>query len=200
MRARTVTQLLTATALAVTLAGCSAVDSPTAPRAPEAPSAPASRSLLGSLLGTATKVTPLTRTTPLAAPITVSKRIGILGGSFAIPQAGLTVIVPPLAVLRTTTFTATALAGSAVAYEFGPHTRFTTPLVAIQSLTQTAAARNGLVNPLSLQVGYFPDSDDITSVTELLDVGIDLLNQTSIVTLWHFSGYMWASGRDADGF
>jgi hypothetical protein len=176
------------------------VDAPTAPRATAAPSAPASHSLLGGLLGTTIHVTALTRTTPLPAPITVSKKIGILGGSFAIPQAGLTVVVPPLAVLRTTTFTATALAGSAVAYDFGPHMRFAAPLVATQSLIGTAAASGGLVNPLSLKVGYFPDSDDITSVTELLDVGIDLLNQTSIVTLWHFSGYMWASGRDGDSF
>jgi hypothetical protein len=139
-------------------------------------------------------VTALTRDTPLASAVTVSKRIGILGGSFSIPGAGLTLIVPPLAVTTNTTFTATALAGSAVAYDFSPHMRFNAPLLLIQNLQNTAAEQGGLVNPLQLKVGYFPNSNDLTTVTELLSVGVNLLNQTSIATVWHFSGYMWVSG------
>jgi len=198
MRARSFAHIAVASLIGLSLSACSATDGPSAPTSQRAPSGSGSTSLLGGLLGTTTtNAKPLTRTVPLASPITVSKRIGVLGGSFSIPQAGLTVVVPPLAVLSTTTFTATALAGSAVAYDFSPHTHFAAPLVATQSLAGTAAA-TGLVNPLSLYVGYFPDSNHPTSITEILTVGVDLLNLTSTVTLWHFSGYVWASGAESD--
>jgi hypothetical protein len=90
----------------------------------------------------------------------------------------------------------TALAGSSVAYEFEPHgIKFTVPLVATQSLKGTQAQTGGLINPLSLFAGYFPDSKQITSVSELLNLNVNVLGQTSVLTIWHFSGYIIATGR-----
>ncbi len=191
---------LTATLAAAALAYGCAVDSTTAPSSKAAPSQSASHSLLGGLLSSPTTVTPLERTTPLAAPITASARIGVLGGALAIPGAGISVIVPPLALARTTTISVTALAGSDVAYEFAPHgTRFNVPLLVTQNLANTQVSA-GLVNPLSLYVGYFPDSSNITSVTELLSVGVNALNLSATFTVWHFSGYIIATGRSDDSY
>lgn len=198
MRVRSLSTTVLAAAFAISAFGCSSTDSPAAPRAvTPAPSAP-SQSLLGTLLNAPTMVNPLNRTTPLTAPISVSRRIGVLGGTIVVPGAGLTIVVPPLAVASNTTFTVTALAGSAVAYEFGPHGRFNVPLVVTQDLRGTDAAAGGLVNPLSLQLGYFPDANNPLSVTELLSVAVALPTQTAVATVWHFSGYIWASGRSDD--
>lgn len=212
MRVRSLAALVVAVAVSVTLAACGATDStaPTSPAAPAlqqtiAPRDTASASLLGGLLGgvlgTSQQVTPLTRLTPLAAPITVSKRIGILGGTLAIPQAGVLIVVPPLAIPSTKTISVTALAGSNVAYEFAPHgLKFTLPLVMTQDISHTQARNGGLLDALSLKVGYFPDASQMTTVTELLNVQVDLLNQTAIATLWHFSGYIYAGGRASSDF
>ena len=203
MRVRSLAAVISLVAVSVTLAACGATDS-TAPSAPAAaprvaPDA-ASPALLSTLLGTSQTITPAHRLTALAAPITVSKKIGVLGGTLAIPQAGITVVVPPLAVATTQTISITAMAGDKVAYEFAPHgLKFLAPLVMTQSLKNTDAS-NALLGLLSLKVGYFPDSKNVTSVTELLGVQLDLLNQTAITTLWHFSGYIVATGRDSDSF
>src|SRR5216110_794006 len=108
MRLRSLTTFAVAVAATFATYACSG-DSPSSPTpvAPSvAPSAP-SQTLLGGLLGgtTTTKtITPLLRTTPLAADITVSETIGALGGVIAIPGAGLTLVVPPLAVAKATAF------------------------------------------------------------------------------------------------
>ena len=176
---------------ALLINACGSSDSPVAPRQ-SAPSTPASRALLSSSIA----VTPLKRTTPLAKPITASASIGVLGGRLAIPGAGLTVIVPPLALKSTKVVTITALAGSNVAYTFEPHgTTFLVPLVVTQDLRNTDARTGGSINPLSLFVGYFPDNKKVLSVTELLNVGVNLLNQSAVFTVTHFSGYIVASGR-----
>jgi hypothetical protein len=147
------------------------------------------------VLGTPTTVTPLNRTSPLSSNLTKSARIGLLGGIIAIPEAGITVVVPPLAVFSPTTISVTARAGSAVAYDFAPHgIKFAVPLVVTQSLAKTDA-QTGLVSVNSLFAGYYPDSKNITSVTELLTLNVNLLNSTAIMTVWHFSGYIYASGR-----
>ena len=83
----------------------------------------------------------LQRTTPLAAPITVSKVIGADGGTLSIPEAGVTVTVPRGALAQTTTITMTARAGSLVAYDFAPHgITFAKPLVFSQQLRGTNAS------------------------------------------------------------
>src|SRR5579872_342887 len=135
MRFRLFSTLVLVASVGAVAASCATSDSPTSPPAMKPPAAAPSQSLLGGLLGTPEKVVGLQRLTPLAAPITVSKNIGILGGTLSIPQAGLTVVVPPLALSSTKTISITAVAGSTVAYEFSPAgTKFLLPLVATQSL------------------------------------------------------------------
>jgi len=197
MRLRLLT--LSATITAALLAYGCANDSVTAPAStPVAAPAGASPSLLGSLLGQTTTVTPLLRKTPITS-VTASATIGPLGGVLALPSAGLTVVVPPLAVTKATKMSVTAVAGSSVAYEFEPHgIKFTVPLVATQSLKGTQAQSGGSINPLSLFAGYFPDSKQITSVSELLNLDVNVLGQTSVLTIWHFSGYIIATGRSSE--
>jgi hypothetical protein len=198
MRLRLFTFVSVATA-ALLAYGC-ATESPTGPSStPMTAPAASSQTLLGSLLTQPTTVTPLQRTTALKANVTASQTIGPLGGVLSLPSAGLTVIVPPLAVTKATAMSVTALAGSSVAYQFEPHgIKFTLPLVATQSLKGTQAQSGGLINPLSLFVGYFPDGSKTTSVTELLNLNVNLLNQTSVLTIWHFSGYIIATGRSSE--
>src|SRR4051812_3992246 len=51
------------------------------------------------------------RITPLATDVSVSATIGLLGGTLLIPQAGLTVVIPPLALRTPTKITLTAYKG-----------------------------------------------------------------------------------------
>lgn len=198
IRFRSVITLSVALASVFFVAGCS-MENSLAPESP--PSQPAltgapSRSLLG-VLSAPTTVSPLRRKTALQSDITVSKTIGLLGGTLSIPAAGVTVVVPPLAVTTPTVFTMTARAGTAVAYDFGPHgIRFALPLVMTQNLTNMLGGATVLG---SLQLGYYPNSSNITSVTELLSVSVDLLHTVGVATIWHFSGYMFAGGRSSDG-
>lgn len=176
-------------------ASCSG-DTPSSPSGGAPASAPPNS---GTRLLAPITVVPLHRTVPLATAQSASARIGVLGGTVALPAAGLTVVVPPLSVVTSVTVTVTALAGSDVAYEFSPHgLSFLVPLVATQDLENTDARSSGPVDPLVLYVGYFPDSSHRTTVTELLNLRVDLLGQTSTALLWHFSGYVWASGREGD--
>lgn len=199
MRRRTLGLYIAAFATLV-VAACSTSDSPVSPRSgspsgvtePEAPQTP-STSLLA--LNT-TIVTPLLRTQPLSNPLSASATVGPLGGTLAIPGAGIVVVVPPLALSSRQKITVTAVAGSNVAYEFAPHgLKFNVPLVVTQSLWGTQAAKGGSIDPLSLFAGYFPDSTKVTSITEQLNVNLNLLNQVATFTVWHFSGYILASGR-----
>jgi hypothetical protein len=200
MRLRSLTTFALAASAMITAFACSA-DSPTAPKSTIAPTDSASASLLGGLLGgskTATKIVPLLRSKPLASDIVVSKTIGVLGGTITIPGAGLTLVVPPLAVGKNTAFKITARKGSYLAYDMEPHgTKFLLPLVATQSLVGTNS--NSIVN-LKLSLGYYTDPSKITSVSELLGVQVDLLKLTSVTTIPHFSGYIYASGREDAGY
>jgi hypothetical protein len=186
--------LIAAVTTALVAAACVSTDNPVAP--PSTPLAPsvADQSLLG--LGGATTVTPLHRTTALSQSLSASANIGPLGGTLAIPGAGILVVIPPLAVPKTQTITVTATAGSNVAYEFAPHgLKFNLPLVVTQDLSGTDASKTGSIDPLTLFAGYYPDSTNVTSITEQLNVNINLLNQLATFTVWHFSGYILASGR-----
>ena len=174
------------------LAGC-ARDA-AAPVGPAAAPDSANAALLGLL-----PVRGVTRAMPLAQDIAVSAVIGSNGGTLTIPEAGLTLVVPAGAVSSDVTFTATALAGKIVAYDFEPHgTRFAVPLVLIQDLNLT----QWLSGPASsLQLGYFKDDaqiDDARGVAQIdewetttVNIGGAVL--TAIVP--HFSGYMVSSGR-----
>ena len=176
---------------AIALVSCG-IDQPTAVPHPEA-SAPGAPN--ASLLTTVTSllsVDGLQRTTPLAAPITVSKAIGIDGGTLAIPAAGVTVVVPRGALTQPTTITMTARAGSLVAYDFAPHgITFAKPLVFTQQLKGTNAS---LLTAPFLQLGYYPDANLLTKtgglVSELLGGTLNTLTWSFTAPIPHFSGYI----------
>jgi hypothetical protein len=192
MRSGTLRTLVVAAAGALFTNACGSHDGTTAPQSAATPTAAST-----SLLSNAITVTPLKRTTPLAAPLTASAYIGAFGGKLSIPAAGITVTVPPLALTSTKLVTVTAPAGSDVAYTFEPHgTTFLVPLVLTQDLRKTQAQSGGLIDASALFVGYFPDNSNILSVTELLNVSLNLLNQSATFTVSHFSGYIVASGRE----
>lgn len=180
------------------LAACSS--EPTSP--PMAPAATPQAGLLGTvggLLNGLTLVTGVQRTSPLAAPITVSKTIGSAGGTLTIPQAGVTVTVPAGALSANTVITMTARAGSLVAYDFTPHgVTFAKPLVFQQKLTGTTA---GLLSITSLKLGYYSNPSLLTTVgglvSELLSGNVNLLTWTFTSNIKHFSGYIMAGGRGA---
>jgi hypothetical protein len=149
--------------------------------------------LNGGAVSTRTAI-PLLRLTPLASDITVSQTIGPLGGTIAIPAAGLTLVVPPLAVSKATNFVITARKGTYLAYDMEPQgTKFLVPLVATQSLANTNV--RSLLN-VSLSLGYYPDGSNVTSVSELLSIQLDLLRLTAVSTIPHFSGYIYVSGLE----
>jgi len=171
------------------LAGC-ARDA-TAPVAPTANVPPKPSSALLGLL----PVRGVTRSTPLAADISVSAVIGKQGGTITIPEAGLTLVVPPNAVASDVKFTATALAGRAVAYEFEPHgTTFAVPLKFQQDLRKTSLLST-LTAPL-LDGAYFADKEQINRQTglglvdEIVPATLDLLRFRVTFPIEHFSGYL----------
>lgn len=180
---------------AITLVSCG-TEHPTLPQlASSPPAAPAGDLLTGvtSLLD----MNGLQRTTALAAPITVSKSIGPDGGTLAIPEAGVTVVVPRGALAATTKITMTARAGSLVAYDFAPHgIVFAKPLVFTQQLRGTNAT---LLNAPLLQLGYYEDASLLTKtgglVSELLGGTVNTLTWTFTSSIPHFSGYMVSCGR-----
>jgi len=191
--------LVTSAIVAAIAVACVPNDLPTFPGGPgtDSPVDPsaANTNLLG--FNKAIEVTPLLRSQPLPEPVSASAVVGPLGGTLSLPSAGLLVVVPPLALPSEQKITVTAVAGSNVAYEFAPHgLKFNLPLVVTQNLSGTQASRNGLVNPLSLFAGYYPDSTKQTSITESLNVNVNLLNQVATFSVWHFSGYILASGRE----
>jgi hypothetical protein len=178
---------------AVLVAGCSS-DSPVDPVSTAQPAFQSSHTLLGS----ATTVSPLQRNAAISGQ-TTSATIGIFGGVLALPGAGVVVIVPPFALNAPTTISVTALAGTNVAYEFAPHgIRFNVPLIMTQDLRGTQAGPGGSLNPSLISVGYFQDAANVTSVTELLNVGIGFGGTTATATLNHFSGYIYAGGRSSE--
>jgi hypothetical protein len=193
-------------ALALMLVGCSA-DEVASPTQMKAVPADAQSGLLGGVLGTVTGVLNLTttdavqRTKPLAAPITVTKEIGYYGGTLSIPEAGVTVTVPRGALMRTTTITMTARAGSLLAYDFSPTgTTFYKPLVFNQSLAGTNVT---LLQVPLLRLGYYSDPGLLgqltATVSELLGGVTNLLSWTFTAPINHFSGYVVICGRSGTG-
>lgn len=185
---------------AVAVVSCS-TDQPTAPLPRVAPSTETpSSDLLGSVTGLVTSLVSadgLQRTTPLAAPITVSKTIDASGGTLAIPQAGVTVTVPRGALAKATTITMTARAGTLVAYDFAPHgITFAKPLVFTQQLRGTNAS---ILTAPFLRLAYYKDASLLTKVgglvSELLGGVVNLTSWTFTGNIQHFSGYMVTCGR-----
>ena len=156
-----------------------------------------------SLLPTTVKV--VERDQPLATAQSASAVIGPFGGRLSLPDAGLSVLVPPFALSAPTRITVTAVAGRQVAYEFEPHgIRFLVPLQVTQSLTGTSAMSGGLL-PKPLIAGYFANLSDLDPlagtglVSEILGTSVSLLTRTVTFPVWHFSGYLVATGDGSNG-
>jgi hypothetical protein len=164
--------------------------------------APSSTSANRLILPSPTSVNVVRRNTPLAAPLSASATIGIFGGQISIPAAGIKVVIPPFALSSTKQITVTAVAGDQVAYEFQPHgTQFLVPLVVTQNLVGTSANTGGLL-PGSLVAGYFANVSDLNPaagtglVSELLGVALNLGTKTATFPVFHFSGYLVATGEN----
>ena len=185
-------------ALALTLFGvASCADAPTQPATPTV-DAGQPTALLGTLLGSKQSVVVMQRQVPLAETYTVSRYIGFLGGTLAIPEAGVSIYFPPGAMLSSTKITVRAPAGSAVAYEFGPHgKKFLVPPVITQKLHGVDMTG---VDPLNLFAAYFENLGDINLatgvglVTEVLNATVLLGGKTVSFPVQHFSGYLLATG------
>jgi hypothetical protein len=182
-------------ALSFALAGCS--DAPTAAPALDAPAA-----LRQDIVEAAVPAQGLQRLNSLAHDITVTARIDRRGGSFSIPEAGLRVVVPSGALTGTqvVNFTATALAGDVVAYDFGPHgLHFARPLKISQELrgTDWANARRD-----HLEAGYFASrsqldvENNMVEINEFLPLDVDLSGSRMRFEVEHFSGYIITTGRN----
>lgn len=173
------------------VAGCG-TDSPTAPKLQN----DASPGLITDLVGGLVKKSALTRKTALTKDITVSATIGKAGGKLTIPAAGFELTVPAGAVKTNTVFTVTAVQGTLVAYEFGPHgLKFGVGLKARQDLSGTNW------QPLSLKpliAGYFLERSQLDQlnavalVSELISGVTTPLTKQFNWNIGHFSGYVVA--------
>jgi hypothetical protein len=137
----------------------------------------------------------VTRAVPLSKDIAVSAVIGKQGGTIKIPEAGLTLVVPPGAVSSNVTFTATALAGRIVAYDFQPHgTKFAVPLQFTQDLRKTSLV--GILTAPLIDGAYFTDRSKLNQagglafVSELRPAVTNLLQFRTSFPIHHFSGYL----------
>lgn len=182
----------------VAMAGCAehAVSGPQVPASEVLAKATSESDLLGGILdpvlGLLFPAKAVSRITPLAHDITVTKTIGAAGGFIEIPQAGFRIDVPQGAVASNTVFTATAVAGYVIAYEFAPHgATFARDLTVSQSLANTDWYRKGFK---TAKGGYFTDRDLISQVLRIV-LTLELLPasvaQGAIrFNVKHFSGYM----------
>ena len=173
-----------ATVLAVVLAGCSA-DAPTAAE---------------SRLGAPVVMGAVTRYQPLTQDLTVTATIGSEGGSFALPEAGLTVTVPAGAVSEPVTFKATARRGAIVAYDFEPSGGFAVPLEVTQDLYYTSWHHQADLTDVF--AGYYTgptaldDEQGEAEVSEVPPSTVDVEKCKVSFAVSHFSGYVIATGRD----
>lgn len=188
MAFRTLSRFGARLAAALLLAGC-ARDAAAPVEPVGIPSKP-TNALLGLL-----PVRGVTRAAALDRDIAVSTVIGKKGGTLSIPEAGLTLVVPAGAVSADTKFTATALAGKIVAYEFEPHgTTFAVPLQFTQDLRKTSLLA-ALTAPL-LDGAYFTDEGKLNQasgtafVSELRSATVNLLKGQASFPINHFSGYL----------
>lgn len=181
-----------AAALAFTTLACS--DSPTSPSTLVRESAATAQTELTAVdiqkaFETLFSTTVLERTTALPTNITVSRTIGSEGGKIEIREAGFELIIPRGAVNKPVVFTATALAGKAIAYDFGPHgMTFKKPLLFRQNSFYTFGWWNANAG------GYFKSSDQVdgTKAKAHVDETLPLLWDKSwmMLNLHHFSGYL----------
>ncbi len=188
-------------AAVLTIAGCRDAIAP----APAAVDSGQPQALLGldipildNLLGIGDTVLVLQRAVPLTSGISSTKVIGSGGGTLSLPSAGLTVTVPAGAVSYPTVFTVTAVAGRAIAYEFGPHgASFAKPLTLTQDLRVTGLSER-LLSYMHFKGGYFGSRSNLINnlvravVSELLPATTDADEMVVRFDVSHFSGYLVA--------
>lgn len=170
-------------------AGC-AIESPTAPPIGQS----ATTLVTDALSGLITKDV-LTRKKALTKDITVAATIGKEGGRLTIPAAGFELVIPPGAVGTRTKFTVTAVRGTLVAYEFGPHgTQFAVPLRARQDLSVTNWRPLGptLVSGYFLERSHLDQGAATALVSEVISGLTDPLAKQFGWRIEHFSGYVVA--------
>lgn len=189
----TLATLLKLAPLAASLAACGRGSSPITAPENGASAVPVTSQ---PVINTQAAVNVLSRTASIG-DLTVTKVIGPTGGTITVPSAGLTLVVPPLAVGASTTFQVHVLPGSAVAYEFEPHgMKFPVPLIVTQNLAGTLTPRAAAF----FEAGYFSDKSQINfnsvsaSVLEELPIRVGV-NGTLTFSVSHFSGYLVSSGR-----
>jgi hypothetical protein len=182
-------------ALLLALVACSESVAPDVRPSDEASVRP---TLLGGVL-----VSVLQRNQALASNLSTSATIGSGGGTLSIPSAGFTLTVPAGAVSAPVTMTATALAGSNVAYRLEPHGLvFAKQPVITQDLSLTQALLRLLAPQLA--GGYVADEstlgDGVAVVTETRPASVNLLAMRMSFSIAHFSGYIASSGRQGGYF
>ena len=144
------------------------------------------------------------RAVPLPHDIVRSVTLHQSGGEIAIPEAGFHLRIPRAALgNQPITITVRALAGSRIAYVFGPHgILFRAPLELTQSLEHTSL--DGATREVALEGGYFLDGDldrdaGTAFVREFIPVAVPAAGSRIHMPITHFSGYVLASGRLSGG-
>lgn len=155
-------------------------------------------------------VSVLQRDKPLKQNVSVTVKVTPKGGQVDLGAAGLTLYFSPGAVTQTLTVTATAYAGSAIAYGFEPHgTVFNAPVYVVQKLDHTTLKHiRGAAADIS--GAYMPDglanlsADGSTAaVSEIYETSIEkerdrigkLMLIDAVFEIHHFSGYILTGGR-----
>lgn len=171
IRLRHAAAMLAAVALA-TVAACSRSDAPTAARSQAVGAAPVSQELLG--LGLFSCQTP--------SYGSVTKTIGPEGGVIAVGPHSL--VVPPQALARPVSITATAPKGSNVRVDFEPH-----GLQFARSAALTLSYKHCLLPPLTPSIVYV---DGNLRILELVPSLGSTLTRQVVGKIDHFSGYIVA--------
>ena len=157
---------------------------------------------VGSLIGGLKPITDLLhllpivgRLLPLNTNASFTQTIGPAGGTIDFRQGGIQVLFPAGAVSSPTTFTVTALAGNAFAYDFQPHRVFPTGVELRIQIAGASLPSSGLFG------GYMPDESTglnqpgFAAVSELYPASVDAATQTARVTVPHFTGYVLVGRR-----
>jgi hypothetical protein len=145
-------------------------------------------------------VHPIRRETALTQSQSWSFDVGPAGTTVSNGATGLTIMVPPGAVVAPTHITVTALKGGPIAYQFEPHgLQFAVPLQLTQSLRVAKLPTRSVLNA-KLFVGYFGTDSLVTDsatgavrVTEILPVLVDVRGNAAVLSIHHFCGYTVAS-------
>lgn len=146
-------------------------------------------------------VTPMQRTSPLAAPVSWSFTAGPGGVTSSNAATGLTIAIPAGALAAEVMVTVTAFAGNPVAYGFEPHGLvFAQNVWLAQSLSGIDA---GLLSTLAPIGAHFEGdapvyTDGLALVNEIVGAQLNLLGGSLSFPIGHFSGWIVASGR-SDG-